>query len=751
MSFRQRLLLSLAVGVVGVCLLLGLFLRANLDASARLQRVNDVALPTFEAARGVRAELREQQRALQDATAADDADGIAAAEAELGRLESTIAGLGRRGLVEDVVATRLAAELKGFSTSAVKVARATARGDRSADVVAAMEQMVAAARAVDEGLAAVQEQASTQVRRDLEASRAEQARLLRVIGVGGLLGLGYLVVVVLVIVRPVSRLAASFARLAEGRRGERLPVDSDDEFGRIARDANTVLDRLDELAEVASAIAEGRQGRRVTVRGDDDALASAFNRLADWIDEMAVMASRIAAGEVVRVQPRSADDLLGRSFQEMTASLDDSVRVAEAIAGGDLEVEVRRRGAQDRLGAALADMVVALRTASSASSAAAHRLKESGQRLSSTARGVEGQARLQADGALALQEKVDATGRQAERIAEKVSVLVAQAGHMRRHLDTVRREVDDGAGRIGDVSRGMGQLSASASGVADAVTAVRDNARAFARVQETVAQSARSMREAATAMVGRIDERGTELTSLVDEVARRASEIARIVDVVNAIVEQTSLVALNASIVAAQADARGAAFAVVADEVKRLAQTSRASMSEIGQSVEQIAGDAGRMGHTVRVLLDEIRSRGDEVAGGSADVVAAMGDQQARVQRLEQVAEGLASQSRTVAEVSVVQRASLTDLEARLHSLRTLAGALGDAVAAVDRAVPLVRDAVVEQRGELGRAVGLVRGVAEGAARAGEAVATLASEAVGLESQARSLTDAVDALGRRSG
>jgi methyl-accepting chemotaxis protein len=749
MSFRQRLLLSMAVGVLGVCVLLGLFLRANLDASARLQRVNDVALPTFEATRGVRADLREQQRALQDAAAADDADGIAAAEAELGRLEGTIAGLGRRGLIDDAIAARLAAGLKAFSTSAVLVARATARGDRSAEVVAAMEQMVASAREVDDGLAAVQQEASTQVRRDLEASRSEQAGLLRVIGVASLLGMVYLVVVVLVIVRPVSRLAASFARLAGGRSGERLPVDSDDEFGRIARDANSVLDRLDELAAVASAIAEGRQGRRVRARGDDDDLALAFNRLADWIDEMAVMAARIAAGEVVRVEPRSADDLLGRSFQEMTSSLDDSVRVAEAIAGGDLDVEVRQRGAQDRLGAALAGMVKALKTASSASSDAAHRLKESGQRLSSTARGVEGQARAQADSALALQEKVDATGRQAERIAERAGELVVQAGHMRRHLDTVRREVDDGAGRIGDASRGMGQLSASASGVADAVTAVRDNARAFARVQETVAMSAEAMREAATAMVARIDERGVELTGLVDEVARRASEIARIVDVVNAIVEQTSLVALNASIVAAQADARGAAFAVVADEVKRLAQTSRASMGEIGQSVDQIAGDAGRMGQTVRVLLDEIRHRGADVATGSANVVVAMADQRARVQRLEQVAEGLASQSRTVAEVSAVQRASLSDLEARLHSLRTLASALGDAVTAVDRAVPLVRDAVVEQRGELGRAVVLVRDVAAGAEKAGQAVATLASEAVGLEAQARSLTDAVDVLARR--
>jgi methyl-accepting chemotaxis protein len=74
----------------------------------------------------------------------------------------------------------------------------------------------------------------------------------------------------------------------------------------------------------------------------------------------------------------------------------------------------------------------------------------------------------------------------------------------------------------------------------------------------------------------------------INVLGSRSREIDSVVDGISGIADQTSLLSLNASIIAAQAGEHGRGFAVVAQEVKELANRSLSSAHEIGQLIKGI-------------------------------------------------------------------------------------------------------------------------------------------------------------------
>lgn len=75
---------------------------------------------------------------------------------------------------------------------------------------------------------------------------------------------------------------------------------------------------------------------------------------------------------------------------------------------------------------------------------------------------------------------------------------------------------------------------------------------------------------------------------VISHLSEKGEEVGIITSVVTDLTQKTSLLALNAAIIAAQAGEHGRSFAVVADEVRALAQEAALSTDRINQVIEEI-------------------------------------------------------------------------------------------------------------------------------------------------------------------
>jgi len=89
-----------------------------------------------------------------------------------------------------------------------------------------------------------------------------------------------------------------------------------------------------------------------------------------------------------------------------------------------------------------------------------------------------------------------------------------------------------------------------------------------------------------------IQEAVEKSATIVNRLFERSEDIGRILTVINEVSEQTELLSLNASILAAQAGENGKGFAVVANEIKALADRTGDSTKEIKRIVKAVQDEA---------------------------------------------------------------------------------------------------------------------------------------------------------------
>ena len=77
-------------------------------------------------------------------------------------------------------------------------------------------------------------------------------------------------------------------------------------------------------------------------------------------------------------------------------------------------------------------------------------------------------------------------------------------------------------------------------------------------------------------------------SAAIMELGNQSSAIGKILTVIDEVADQTSLLALNAAIIAAQAGEHGKGFAVVADEIRELAERTAISTREIGTIIANL-------------------------------------------------------------------------------------------------------------------------------------------------------------------
>jgi len=225
----------------------------------------------------------------------------------------------------------------------------------------------------------------------------------------------------------------------------------------------------------------------------------------------------------------------------------------------------------------------------------------------------------------AISEITDSTG----KLAGSTEETAASMEQMANAIDHVKNNTHDLSVAVDATSSSIAELSATIKEVANnsdnlsiatdetlsaidelksSVKEVEGNAKDSAKLSEKV------MNDASTFGMGSIEKTINGMKNIKSSVEKtndfvkklgvRSEEIGKILNVIDDITDQTTLLALNAAILAAQAGEHGKGFSVVAEEIKDLAERTTFSTQEIGsliQSVQQeVKGTIQAMGEGLK-------------------------------------------------------------------------------------------------------------------------------------------------------
>ena len=345
-------------------------------------------------------------------------------------------------------------------------------------------------------------------------------------------------------------------------------------------------------------------------------------------------------------------------------------RAAEALAEGDVDHELSVGGRDEvgRTARALASLVEHLRAlAGAADRVATGDLTVEVQPRSEHDRLGAAFAGLVAD----LRTAVGQMSRSATSVAEASQQVAGSSSDAGQAVEEIARALGDVALGAERQVRSVASAQQTTDQVAGATTTsardAQETSRAAAEARTAADAGAETILRANEAMSAARDA-SVEAGQAIRELGAKSQRIGGIVDTITGIAEQTNLLALNAAIEAARAGDQGRGFAVVADEVRKLAEESQAAAASISGLVREIRGETERT-----IAMVEAGAARSEIGATTvaeardafASIVASIQVVSERVSHVslavEQIAGGAAQVSTDMGEVvSVAEQSSAT-------------------------------------------------------------------------------------------
>ena len=340
-------------------------------------------------------------------------------------------------------------------------------------------------------------------------------------------------------------------------------------------------------------------------------LSQSFNSISEYMQNIAAVSSQLATGVIADdVQVRSRHDVLGQAIHDMLHYLKTVAGVAGEVAEGKLTNTIRIRSEEDAFSRVLHAMTEGLRSLVTQLKESAHRIADTGNSIASYARQdidiVEHVRQSAEEMSLTMHEM----GKSIEEVAQNVDILsssteetsasVAQMASSITHIAGKAKSLTEQTDRTLDFLKETVDVLKGVVSSTDESKQLSHDTIEVARIgQESVEQVIRSVETIEVTMAGAVES--------INRFAQRSEDIDTILDVIRNITEQTSLLALNASIIAAQAGTHGRGFAVVADEIKSLALGVGASTKDIAEIVQSLQHETKEVTHSIHKGADNVK------------------------------------------------------------------------------------------------------------------------------------------------
>ncbi len=484
------------------------------------------------------------------------------------------------------------------------------------------------------------------------------------------------------IVKPIKTLSLQAQRLAKGDLAEGIRLESHGEIGELGESLSAMVHSFREISATSESIATGNLHYRVTPRSDQDVLGHALQKMSNYLNEMASMAETVAQGDLTKqLSPRSKDDLLGGSIQAMTEGL------------RTLIAQIKHSANQIR--ATEAEIV----TFVGQNIELVNHIHASVQEMTSSMNATGGSVSVVSHNMEMLFSFVTDTMNSISTMATSITQIATNTTHLTQHTH--------------DVMALIGQ----SSHLLEEIVERTDRSQEFARAAIEDALEGQQAVEQVTRSMEMIQETMTIAVDAINQFASRSREVDTILDVIREITERTSLLALNASIIAAQAGGHGRGFAVVAEEMKNLANGVNASTKDIAVILQSVQQDTSRVAQTVHE--------------GAANVEHGM-------TRTHQAQKAL----RKISESSQYSSSEVTMIADALHQLMTTSNRIFSAMEGVNTMAQQITAATVAQEGDTSDIYAAITKINEMASR----VQNMAGEQLETVEQAMTHANTVNTL-----
>lgn len=171
------------------------------------------------------------------------------------------------------------------------------------------------------------------------------------------------------------------------------------------------------------------------------------------------------------------------------------------------------------------------------------------------------------------------------QVAENANVFNETSIEAAASIEEMIASIKETANSLEILSTSSEESASALSEINATVKEIQNSAEESVRLAEKVSieASEKGLASITTAIKGIEDVKDSmnAISETINRLEKRSEEIGSIVNVIDEVAGQTSLLSLNAAILAAQAGEHGKSFTVVADEIKRLAERTSASTKEI--------------------------------------------------------------------------------------------------------------------------------------------------------------------------
>ena len=483
------------------------------------------------------------------------------------------------------------------------------------------------------------------------------------IGMGAFLSIAILVATLWLtrhyVTRPLAHITHIAGMISQGTFDEKLGILSytrnrHDELGKLNQVFQEMTSYLQKMIAVATQISQGDLDLALEQQRRKDVLGQALQRMQDYFRQIELVAAHIAEGNLQdRVELRSSRDRLGRSFSHMVEGL--------------IELISNLRNGSQYL-SSISDLVLSISSRSTA-----------------------------------ILQKI---GHSADESFDAMQDLSAGGEELRVNMETLNATVADTSGFIQEMGSSITQVTANANKlsqfaedtnatmveVVKSLENISEQAEHSRQLSETTNHDAISGQDAVEQTINSmtaISEITDNISDVIGNLENHSSDIASILDVINDVAEQTSLLALNASIISAQAGSHGKGFSVVADEIKGLAVRVRTSTREIAEIVKAVQHESSRavaaihlgqhevdkgvvLAHKAGEALYKISESAGSSASVAADIAKSVRQQTVIHAEMTESIRDVSTMSAQISQAITRQERRTEDLTAIMNSLQGL-------------------------------------------------------------------------------